>query len=122
MIIKLLRHTRFWQGIALLAADAAFFGTTNPGRVVSIVLMLGFLLVTFSLYYLVGLLLSAARLYGLSFGRHHRRLALFATGAVAGMLALQSIGEFSLRDALVLGPLALLLYVYLGYGRLKTET
>ena len=84
--------------------------------------MLGFILLTATLYYLVGIVLLAARLYGLSFGRHHRRLALFATGAVAGMLALQSIGELSVRDALVLGPLALVLYVYLGYGRLKTQT
>ena len=122
MITKLLRHTRFWQGIALLAADTFFFSSTNPSKVVSIILMLGFLLLTATLYYLVGLALSAGRLYGLSFGRHHRRFALFATGAVAGMLALPSIGELSVRDALVLVPLALVLYIYLGYGRLKTQT
>ena len=121
-MLKLLRRSRFWQGIALLGVDTVFFTVTNPAKVTSSVLMLGFLLMSLSVYYLVGQLLTAVRLYGLSFGRHQRRLAVFATAIIAGLLALQSIGELSARDALVLLPLAVVLYVYLGYGRLKTDT
>ena len=122
MILKLLRHSRFWQGIALVAVDGLFFSTTNPTRVVSSVLIGGFLLLIVSLYYLYGLLLAAVRLYGLSLGRRSRRVTLFATAITVGLLALQSIGELSFRDILVLGPLAIVLYVYLGYGRFKPET
>jgi hypothetical protein len=118
-MLKLLRHTRFWPGVVLLIADGLFFGLTDPARVVSTGLMVGFLLAVASLYYLYGLLLAAGKLYGLSFGRP-RRSAVFATGISAGLLALQSIGELSFRDILVLSPLALVLYVYLGYGRHKS--
>lgn len=122
MIKKLLRRAHFWQGLALLAADSLFFGMTNPRRVASSLLIVGFLLFSLSLYYLFGGLLAAARLYGLSFGRHRRRLALFVTGGTAGLVALQSIGELSFRDILVLGLISLVLYIYLGYGRLKTPS
>lgn len=116
-MLKLLRHSHFYQGITLLAADGLFFGLTNPGQVASSELMIGFLLLVATLYYLYGRFLAAISLYGLSLSRRPRRVALFATGVSAGLLALQSIGELSFRDILVLGPLALVLYVYLGYNR-----
>jgi hypothetical protein len=119
MIKKLLSHARFWQGLSLFIADVLFFGMTDPRRVVSSGLMLGFVLLVLSLYYLLLGVLAAARLYGLSFGRHKRRLALFMTGAASGLLALQSIGQLSPRDILVFGLLAVLLYAYFGYARLK---
>jgi hypothetical protein len=118
-MFKLLRHSRFWQGMALLIADGLFFGLTNPAQVVSMGLMVGFLLAAASLYYLCGVCLAAGKLYGLSLGRP-RRVAAFAAGISAGLLALQSIGELSVRDLLVLTPLVLVLYIYLGYGRYKS--
>jgi len=120
-MMKLLRHTRFWQGLGLLVADGIFFTLTNSSRVVSSLLMLGFLLLVISLYYLYSWLLAAAQLYGLPFSSHRRRLTLFVTGVSACLLALQSIGELSARDGLVLLPLAVVLYIYLGYGRAKFD-
>jgi hypothetical protein len=119
MIKKLLRHAHFWQGLTLLIADGLFFGMTDSRRVISSGLMLGFGLLVLSLYYLSLGLLAFIQLYGLSFGRHRHRLALFMTVGAAGLLALQSIGQLSLKDILVLGLLAAILYTYLGYGWLK---
>lgn len=117
MIRKVLLHSRFWQGIALLCIDSLYFGLTNPGRVVAGGLIAGFLLLAITLYYLFTGVLAAARLYGISLGPQRKRLALFATAVAGGLLAMQSMGQLSIRDMLVVGPLAIMLYIYLGYGR-----
>jgi hypothetical protein len=120
-MIRLLINKQFWLALAIVAMDGMFFTMTNPSKVVSIVLMVGFLLLSLTLYFFLGRLLSLTSLYGISLGRHRKRLAFFATGIAAGLLALQSMGELSTKDALVAVPLALVLYFYLSYRQTGQE-
>lgn len=109
-------HKR-WYIAALIGADLVMFGGTNPSKVPSMALFLGFLLLIANFYVL---LLAALRLvswYGVSPGRHRKRFIRVTAGVFGGLVALQSIGELSGRDVLVLLPLALLAYMYLSYGR-----
>jgi hypothetical protein len=115
--MKLLTHPRIRVILILLVADSVLFSLTNPDNVPSLMLAGGFLLLTATLYCLALGLMAIAGWYGLSTSRHRRRFARITTGVVASLIALQSIGELSMRDVLVLLPLAVLAYLYVSYGR-----
>lgn len=112
---KVNQYKKFWQIIILLAIDAAFFSSTNASKVAPIVLIIGFLLLLVSCYLVIYALLSAARLYGLPL-RHKKQFAVFLSLIAGLVLALQSIGELSLRDILVLLPLVTIGYLYTMYS------
>jgi len=111
------RSRKKWPLAALVAADLAVFGGTDPHNAPSIMLFIGFLLLSASFYVL---LLGALRLvawYGLSPGRYRKRFIRLSAGVFSGLVALQSIGELSRRDVLVVLPLALIAYIYVSYAR-----
>lgn len=107
---------RIWKFTGLVVADGVVFSLTNARDVPSFMLAVGFLLLAVTFYYLAYSLLAFARLYGLPVKRK-RRLAGAATGMVAGLVALQSIGELNPRDVLVLLPLVVVGYAYGFYSR-----
>jgi high-affinity Fe2+/Pb2+ permease len=107
------RHTR--QFIILLGLAALMYGGSNAKNVPSLLLMVGFLLLLGVLYHFFYGLLSLAGLYGLKLKRQNR-FALCFTGVTGLLVALQSIGELSPRDVVVLLPLAGLAYIYSSYG------
>ncbi len=115
--MKVLFNRHFWLVLGLITADSLFFGLTNPARVASFVLIFGFLLLAITLYYIWKGLFAIASWYGLPIRRHNKRLAQLVAGITIGLLALQSIGELSTRDVLVVLPLAIVLYIYTSYGR-----
>lgn len=112
---KWIVNRHFLQLAVLLIIDAAVFGGTDPQRVPSFMLIVGFLFFTATIYRILGSLLAIPGLYGISL-KHKRRLQRVATGLVAGLTALQSIGQLSSRDVMVLSLLALLLFLYTSYA------
>lgn len=110
----------FWRIGGLLAADILLFGTTDPKSTLSFMLIVGFLLLSATVYYLLDALLSFTKLYGLPL-RHKRRVLRTSTMTVCGLLALQSIGQLSLRDILILGPLTALMYFYVAYSKASRQ-
>ena len=118
---KVLLHRKVWLIAGLLALDSAFFSVTDPHKVTAVVLFVGFLLLTATVYLCLQQLVSVAKLYGLPFSQHGRRIALFGTGVAATLIGLQSMGELSRRDLLVTVPMAIILYVYLSYGKAKAS-
>ncbi|HEX4773918.1 MAG TPA: hypothetical protein VH234_00145 [Candidatus Saccharimonadales bacterium] len=115
LIFRVLARRHTWQLIIILVLDGLIFGASNSRSVPSFLLMIGFLLLLATFYQLFYGLLSLVRLYGLKFKRPNR-LALYFTGTVGLLVALQSIGELSLRDVVVLLLLAGLGYLYSAYG------
>jgi hypothetical protein len=108
---KVTHYRHFWQALGLFVLDVAFFTKTNASKVAPFVLIIGFVLLVLTCYELLYGLLSVVRLYGLPV-RYKQRLALYLVGVLGLMLALQSIGELTPRDILVLLPLATLAYIY----------
>jgi hypothetical protein len=106
---------------ALFVADLLFFGLTDPANVPSFALIIGFLLFAATLYQFVRGLIKLGSWYGLEFTRRQQRLARIATGVMAGLVALQSMGQLGGRDILVLVPLALVAYLYTSYGQPAIE-
>ncbi|HVX23812.1 MAG TPA: hypothetical protein VG992_00500 [Candidatus Saccharimonadales bacterium] len=97
--------------IALIGADGLFFGSTDPQSVPAWLTIVGFGLMIATVYLVARLLLVIGSWYGLQV--RQRRLAMVVAMVLGGVLALQSIGELSVRDVAVLLPLGLLGYTYL---------
>lgn len=112
---KILKHRKFWQASGLVVLDVMFFGNTNTANVPQFFLILGFLLLLINVYIAAYLLFSIMKIYGLPLS-HKRRLSMFAAGFVGILIALQSIGELSPKDVLVLMPIAVISYLYLIYS------
>jgi hypothetical protein len=107
------RH--FWQAIGIVVLDTAFFSQTSANKVAPFLLIVGFILLVFTCYELFYGVLSVARIYGLAI-RYKQRLAVYLSVIVGLIMALQSIGELTPRDILVLLPLATLGYIYAIYA------
>lgn len=114
--MKFIARKHIWKFIFLLVIDGAVFSFTNARSVPSFMLIVSFVLLAITFYYLIYSLLTFARLYGLSIKRK-RRLAGALTGLVSSLVALQSIGELNPRDVLVLLPLVIIGYAYSSYGK-----
>jgi hypothetical protein len=71
---------------------------------------------------MVRLTLAGLSLYIRGVRRTRRRLTLFVTGIIGALLAMQSIGQLSVRDALVIVPIAIIIYVYFTYARNTMRT
>ncbi len=95
----------------LMVADAVVFGTTNPRSAPSFLLIVGFLLLSATIYCLFDGLLAVPAVYGFHL-RHKRRLVGTLTALTGALVALQSIGQLGSRDVLVLLLLTLLLSLY----------
>lgn len=114
--MKIVSHSRTWLLAGLALADILVFGGRDPHSASSAVLFVGFVLLAVSFYVLLLGLLKLAAWYGISPGRHRKRFIRLTAGLFSGVVALQSIGELSPRDGLVLLPLVVLAYLYLSYG------
>ena len=101
--------------LGLLAVDGVVFGSTNAGNAPSFMLIVGFVLLVVTLYFLMQGLLALARLYGVTVKRKYR-LAGSLTVLIGFLVALQSTGELNSLDMAVLLPLALIGYAYSFYG------
>jgi hypothetical protein len=107
--------------LILFVVDCLFFSMTNPNKVPSLVLIVGFSLVALSLNGVLRFIVIVAAIYGLPVGRHSQRIALFISIAMATALALQSVGELTLRDVIVLSLLSVVSYLYISYGRVQRQ-
>jgi uncharacterized membrane protein YfhO len=111
-----IKQVHFWRISLLLAADGLVFGATNPNDTASFMLIVGFILLCATVYYLLDGLLTLTKLYGIPL-RHKKRFLKSMTLLISGLAALQSLGQLSSRDVLVLAPLSVLLYLYIAYSR-----
>jgi hypothetical protein len=105
-----------WRLVGLLAADALLFSNSNATKVPSYMVIIGFILLSLTCYYLVYGLISFSGYYGVHVRRKHT-LSFYITAITGVLVALQSIGELGTRDIWVLLPLALLGYFYSAYAK-----
>jgi hypothetical protein len=114
--MKYLHSRAALAGIGLFITNLIFFGFTNPNQVEPIFLILGFTLLLINIYYALSVLQKTAGLYvpWLAKQKNLRYGLLICLGV---LLALQSIGQLSSRD-LVLVPLTtFVLLAYFSYSK-----
>ena len=114
--MKKMRSRSFWLSIGLIITDIAFFGLTNPVKVASILLIAGFGLLVVTMYWLLLNIQKIAGLY-MPWLLRQKNLSLSISLLVGLLLALQSIGQLTVRDMLLVPAAGLVLYAYLAYGK-----
>lgn len=115
-MLKVFNHKPVRLLIGLLVLDALLFGTTNAASAPSYLIIVGFVLLVLTIYYLSYCLLAFAGVYGLKI-KHKHQLSLYSTIVLGILFALQSTGELGSRDIWVLLPLVVLGYFYSTYAR-----
>lgn len=100
-----------------LVLNVLFFSTTNPAKVAPLWLIVGFILAIATLYWFFRGVILLVGLYSKAICKQEKQLAKGLTVAATLVLALQSMGQLTVRDLLVLLPLVVLGYFYLRYGR-----
>ncbi|MBC7582029.1 hypothetical protein H7097_04160 [Aeromicrobium sp.] len=107
--------------VALFAVDALFFSLVNPVQAYAVVIVAGFLLLSTTLYVLIDFILAVSERI-IPFSPHtKRRMALATTLVLALLIAMQSIGQLTVKDILAVVPLIVVLSVYFSY-MLKQQT
>lgn len=119
MKIQLLKSKHFWQALVVLLLDALFFGFSDPNKVNSVFLIVGFVLLGVSLYVFLQIILGFLIKLGFKV-KNRRKMSGFIVILTCLLLALQSIGQLTGRDVLIIVPLTALLYIYAAYIRPRT--
>ena len=107
---------------AFLVADALFFSSLNPYSSRSILLFAGFILLAATVYLCIQLIRRALAAVA---GREvvpSRRLPLFLTLFVSILLALQSVGQLTVRDSVALVIVGVIVWFYSTYLRPQRRT
>lgn len=114
--MQILTHHRFWLVAGLIVLNLVLFANTNARTVPAFMLIVGFLTLATLFWAAWYGFFSLLGMYGIHLQRK-RRLALYAAGICGGLLALQSMGQLSGRDIMVMTPLLLIAYMYSMYAK-----
>src|SRR5437868_2170716 len=111
MVKKLLR------GGVLSGIDIVFFSIYNPQNSSPVVSIVGFLLLSATLYTLLQALVAVInKQFGITFRNQSKAISIVTL--VTGLLvAMQSIGQLTVKDVLAFIPLTLILYFLLTYSK-----
>jgi hypothetical protein len=114
------RYKKLGYLAVLLLVDGLFFSLVDPRKAHALVIIVGFGLVVVTLYVLLDLLLMIVeRVITLSTRtRRHLQDSITMLGGL--LLAMQSIGQLTVKDMLAIIPLVAVLAFYLSYQRKET--
>jgi len=115
MKIKSHRKRKLIVLAGLFVADGFFFSLVNPNKVYAAVIILGFMLLALTIYALLDFLLALAeRVVPFSLTTK-KRIALATTLVLSLLIAMQSIGQLTVKDILAVIPLVIVLSFYFSY-------
>ena len=101
--------------LALFVVDVAFFSLVNPIKAYAVVIIIGFGLLVMTLYVLIDFLLALGeRIIPFSLSTK-RRIAQASTLVLGLLIAMQSIGQLTVKDILAVIPLIIVLSLYFSY-------
>ncbi|HSW37342.1 MAG TPA: hypothetical protein VLG37_03180 [Candidatus Saccharimonadales bacterium] len=115
--MKYLKNPKIIWVLALLAVDVLFFLNTDPFKIASPLIIVGFLLLSLNIYWFFRALISLLALYIAPLKRHQARPARILTITASLLIAMQTIGQLSLKDVLALLPIVLIGYIYLSFNK-----
>lgn len=111
-------RTKKLLSLAVIAVvDILFFGFVNPTKSYALVVVIGFVLLTLSFWLVLDALLRLLRRVMRLPEPALRRSRNFATGIIAVLIAMQSIGQLTVRDIAAIVPLVAVLLFWLSYQK-----
>lgn len=102
---------------ALIAADCFVFTLVDPQQASALWLITGYILMAVTLFGLASLLATGLKSYGKRTQVVGKRFLRYSTLIIVVLLGLQSIGQLTFKDIVALLPLAVIAYLYFGYGK-----
>lgn len=116
MHILKIHHRKLLLVALLLIADLAVFCLTNTAKTPSFMLIVGFLLLSATIYWAIRGFVRLAGFYGIKFKRQ-KRITLVLTIALSLLIALQSIGQLGIKDVIVALIISVIYYGYSTYAK-----
>lgn len=113
---RLLRNYQVQMVVAILIVDGLFFSFTKPVTASSLVLIAGFALLVVTAYLMLRLFFALVGALVPAIARQ-KHLVLFITAIFGVMAALQSLGQLSIRDFIVVLIFASFIYLYGSYTK-----
>lgn len=102
--------------LLLLAADVLFFGSVSPSSS-TFVIIPAFLLIILTIYAVFAFLVGyVGKMFAVK-PTNQKRIVLMLTASSGIIIALQSIGQLTIRDVVTIVPLILVLYLYVSYTK-----
>lgn len=114
----IIHQNRFLFG--LLVVDILFFGLVSPDDHAALAIPAFVLLVITSWYICRGVMAYIGKITGVR-RQIQRRLSIVLVATFALMIALQSVGQLTVRDVATLLPLVVIGYLYLSYVRSSSQ-
>ena len=116
-----MRHKHIVSLGVICLLDILLFMMSNPRNAPPLILMIGFLLAVATLYYAIRLGLAVAKFYGVPLGGHAARVAVAMTAVSGSLMALQTMGQLTVRDVVILLPFLVLAYGYFNYAKTASK-
>lgn len=109
------RHVQFCIG--LVVADAVIFTSINPSSASAPWLIIGYILLGVTFLGFANLVASVLKGYGEGPYAIGKRFLRYSAATIIALIGLQSIGQLTAKDVVAVVPLAVLAYLYFGYGK-----
>ena len=113
---QLLRNYQFQMVVAVLIADGFFFSFTKPSTASSQLLIAGFGLLIITTYFITRLIIALLGLVVPVIAKQ-KYLEVVVSAIFGVIVALQSLGQLSLRDFIVVVVFAGFIYLYGSYTK-----
>ncbi len=113
----LLHNRHLHTFAALIAADLVVFTAVDPSKASALWLITGYVLLGMTVFALASSIAGAFKQYGTRAHSLSTRFLRYGAAIVVVLVGLQSVGQLTVKDVATLLPLALLAYLYLGYGK-----
>jgi Ca2+/Na+ antiporter len=107
---------KYRRYLLLLVVDSIFFGLLSP-TTSAFVIIPAFILIILSIFSLLTLILSYIGTIMPIKSENQKRVVVMLTVSTAVIVALQSIGQLTVRDVVTIVPLILVLYLYMSYSK-----
>lgn len=110
------RYTSIGLPMALIITDGLFYGLTRPVYVAPGLVLIGFCLLVLTAYSLINNMQKLLAVYAPWLSRQ-KKLSFFLTAGTTTLIALQSIGQLTVRDSVLIPLVAVVVYAYFGYSK-----
>lgn len=116
-MISLTPHAkhRLIRLLLLFVVDIVFFSMVNPAKAYAVVIIVGYVLLVITLYVLIDFLLALGERIIPFTHTTKRRIAQASTLVLGLLIAMQSIGQLTVKDVLAVIPLIIVLSMYFSY-------